>query len=224
VLITDTKLIASAAPIVTGAGTANAGNASISSGNVHAGLTQATLSPAVTLTYDAATGNLAGFPNTDVDVTVNGVTTTYPAGAPVPYTAGATISFGGAEIQISGTPANGDTFTVGGNVNGTGDNRNILLLGELQNKNTLQGGTANYNGAYGQIVSLVGNKTRELQVNSEADASLLMQLQTAQQSASGVNLDEEASNMIQYQQAYQAAARVMQAVSDMFDVLISLGR
>ncbi len=224
VLITDTKLIAAAAPIVTGATTGNAGSGTISTGTVNSAYTQATLTPALTLTYDSATNTFSGFPNMDVDVTVNGVTTTYAAGTPVPYTAGATISFGGAEIQISGAPANGDTFTVGANVNGSGDNRNMLLLGELQTKNVLQGGTANYNSAYSQIVSQVGNKTRELQVNSEADAALLLQLQTAQQSESGVNLDEEATNLLQYQQAYQASARVMQAVSDMFDVLISLGR
>ncbi|GGC03718.1 flagellar hook-associated protein FlgK [Oxalicibacterium flavum] len=224
VLITDTKLIAAAAPVVTGATTGNAGSGTISTGTANAAYTPATLTPALTLTYDSATSTFSGFPNMDVDVTVNGVTTTIPAGDPVPYTAGATISFGGVEIQISGAPANGDTFTVGPNVNGSGDNRNMLLLGELQTKNVLQGGTANYNSAYSQIVSQVGNKTRELQVNSEADAALLLQIQTAQQSESGVNLDEEATNLLQYQQAYQAAARVMQAVSDMFDVLISLGR
>ena len=81
-----------------------------------------------------------------------------------------------------------------------------------------------YNSAYSQLVSLVGNKTRELETNSAAEGALLSQMQTAQQSESGVNLDEEATNLLSYQQAYQASAKVMQAVSDMFDVLISLGR
>ena len=43
-------------------------------------------------------------------------------------------------------------------------------------------------------------------------------------SISGVNLDEELSNMIVYQSAYQAAARLVQATSDMYDILASLGR
>jgi flagellar hook-associated protein 1 FlgK len=159
-----------------------------------------------------------------VTVTTNGVTTTFPAGSAVTYTAGSTIAFGGAEIQISGAPANGDTFTISSNANGDGDNRNMLALGELQTKNVLQGGTASYNSAYSQLVSLVGNKTRELETNSAAEGALLSQMQTAQQSESGVNLDEEATHLLSYQQAYQASAKVMQAVSDMFDVLISLGR
>ncbi|GGI16330.1 MAG: flagellar hook-associated protein FlgK [Oxalicibacterium faecigallinarum] len=224
VLIKDTAMIAAAAPIVTGATTTNSGNATISAGSVAAGFAQSNLSPTVTLSYDAATGTFSGFPaGMDVTVTVNGTPTTYAAGTPVPYTAGATIAFGGAQVQISGTPADGDTFTIGQNVNGSGDNRNMLALGELQTKNVLQGGTASYNSAYAQLVSLVGNKTREVQVNSEADGALLKQLQDAQQSESGVNLDEEATNLLRYQQAYQAAGKVMQAVSDMFDVLIALG-
>lgn len=225
VLIKDLSSIAAATPIVTAATTTNTGTGAISSGSINAAFTAATVSTPVTLTYNATGGTLTGFPATmPVTVTTNGVPTTYAAGAAVPYTAGSTISFGGAEIKLSGAPADGDTFKISSNVNGLGDSRNMLALGELQTKNILQGGTANYNSAYSQLVSLVGNKTRELQVNSAAEGGLLKQMQTAQQSESGVNLDEEAANLIQYQQAYQAAAKVMQAVSDMFDILASLGR
>lgn len=224
VLIKDLSSIAAAAPIVTASTTTNTGTGAISAGSINAAFTAATVSTPVTLTYNSAGGTLTGFPATmPVTVTTNGVPTTYAAGAAVPYTAGSTVSFGGAEIKLSGAPADGDTFKISANVNGQGDNRNMLALGELQTKNILQGGTANYNTAYSQLVSLVGNKTRELQVNSAAEGGLLKQMQTAQQSESGVNLDEEAANLIQYQQAYQAAAKVMQAVSDMFDILASLG-
>ncbi|WP_293780279.1 flagellar hook-associated protein FlgK [uncultured Oxalicibacterium sp.] len=226
VLLKDVRQIAAAAPIVTAATTGNAGTGSISQGAVNSAYTSATVTPGVTLTYNAGTpATLSGFPSTlPVTVTANGTTTTYPAGTAVPYTADAQISFGGVDIQISGQPTSGDTFTIGANVSGSaGDNRNMLLLGALQTKNVLQGGTASFNSAYGQIVSLVGNKTRELKVNSEAESGLLQQIQNAQQSESGVNLDEEATNLLRYQQAYQAAGKVMQAVSDMFDTLIALG-
>lgn len=225
VLIKDLSKIAAAAPIVTGATSTNTGSGAISAGSINAAFTAATVATPVTLTYNSAGGTLTGFPATmPVTVTTNGVPTTYAAGAAVPYTAGSTISFGGAEIKLSGAPADGDTFKISANTNGQGDSRNMLALGQLQTTNVLQGGTANYNTAYSQLVSLVGNKTRELQVNSAAEGGLLKQMQTTQQSESGVNLDEEAANLIQYQQAYQAAAKVMQAVSDMFDILASLGR
>lgn len=224
VLISDVKDIAAAVPIRTAAPAANTGTGSISAGVINADFDAATAAalPA-TLTYDSAAGTFSGFPaGMDVTVTVNGTPTVYPAGTPVPFTEGATVSFGGVEVQIDGAPADGDTFTISNNTNGDGDNRNMLALGELQTKNALQGGTASYNSAYAQLVSFVGNKTGEMKASSDAEATLLKQVLDAQQSQSGVNLDEEATNLLRYQQAYQASGKVMQAASDMFDVLISL--
>jgi flagellar hook-associated protein 1 FlgK len=224
VLITDTNDIAAAAPIRTAAPTGNAGSATISAGTVDASFTGSAVP--TTLTYDETAGTFAGFPSgLPVTVTINGSSTTYAAPvASIPYTAGATIAFGGVQVQISGVPKNGDTFTISSNTSGTGDNRNILALGALQNSKVLLGGTADYNGAYSQIVSTVGNKTRELQVNSDAQEKLLTSIQSAQQSESGVNLDEEATNLIRYQQAYQASAKVMQVVSDLFNSLLSIAQ
>ncbi len=45
--------------------------------------------------------------------------------------------------------------------------------------------------------------------------------QTAQQSVSGVNLDQEAANMLQYEQAYQAAAQIIATSSTLFNSLLS---
>jgi flagellar hook-associated protein 1 FlgK len=41
-------------------------------------------------------------------------------------------------------------------------------------------------------------------------------------SISGVNLDEEAVRMITYQRAFQASARVIQAITEMLDILVNL--
>jgi flagellar hook-associated protein 1 FlgK len=97
-------------------------------------------------------------------------------------------------------------------------------MGALQASNTLAGGTASYQNAYGQVVSLMGNKTRELEVTSQAQGALLSQTQALQQSESGVNLDEEAASLLRYQQAYQAASKVMQTASQMFDTLFDAMR
>jgi len=140
------------------------------------------------------------------------------------YTSGQPISFNGWTTQISGAPAAGDTFTVGPNTGGASDNRNALLLSALQIKNTMAGQTTSYQGAYSQLVSQVGNKAREVQVTGTAQASLVSQAQMAQQSLSGVNLDEEAANLMRYQQAYQAAGKMIQIASTLFDTLLSLGK
>lgn len=225
VMITDTNLIAAGTPMRTAATSGNTGNATISAGSIDATFTAATVAPPVTLTYNAGAGTLTGFPATmPVTVTTNGVATTFAAGAAVTYTAGSTIAFGGTQFTVTGAPKDGDTFTISSNANGSGDNRNILALGALQTAKTLLGGTTTYNGAYSQIVNTIGNKTREVQVNSDAQGKLLTSIQGAQQSESGVNLDEEATNLIRYQQAYQASGKVMQVVSDLFDTLISISR
>lgn len=153
----------------------------------------------------------------------------------------------GIDIDLaSGTALAGDSFLIRPTVNGAsgisvaladpaklaaaassgaiGDNGNALSLAGLQTSQTLAGGTASYQGAYSQLVSQVGNKTRELEVTSSASGKLLAEATTALQNESGVNLDEEATNLLRYQQAYQAAAKVMQIASEMFDTLLTLGR
>jgi len=192
---------------------------------------------AIPLTYKAADttsslpARLTGFPvGTTVTVTqADGTMRTYAmdptvAGADyVPYTPGATVSFNGMSFKISGAPVDGDTFTVGPNPSGSGDNRNLLALEALQTANTMLGGTASFSSAYSQLVSQVGNKANEVNTTLKAQENLVTQTDTAIQSMSGVNLDEEAADLIRYQQAYQAAAKIVDITSKLFDQLISLG-
>lgn len=119
-----------------------------------------------------------------------------------------------AAVALSGTPPSV----------AVGDNRNALALGALQTAKTLGNGTATYQGAFSQLVSQVGNKTRELELTSSASGNLLSELTASMQAESGVNLDEEATNLLRYQQAYQAAAKSMQIAGELFDMLLSIGR
>jgi flagellar hook-associated protein 1 FlgK len=214
VAISDIAKIAAAAPIRTAAALTNAGSGTISAGTVNAPPpANVDLQQPVTITFHTPYDG-------QFDVTGGGAG--LPANNQV-YSAGADISFHDWTVQISGNPAAGDTFTIGPNSGGTSDNRNALLLGGLQTQNTLGGGTATYQSAYGQLVSQVGTKTRELEVTSKAQASLVTQAEQAQQALSGVNLDEEAANLLRYQQAYQASGKVMQIASTLFDTLLHLG-
>ncbi|MBR7798779.1 flagellar hook-associated protein FlgK [Undibacterium fentianense] len=177
------------------------------------------------LTYNAAGKTFSGFPvDANVTVTSGNTSTTYVAGTAVPYLEGSTISFSGMSFVVSGNFSNGDVINVTQNPNGTGDNRNASLLAGLQTKNTMASGSTTFQGAYSQFVSLVGNKAREVEITSTAETNLLKQAIAAEQSESGVNLDEEAANLLRYQQAYQAAGKVMQIASQLFDTIISLGR
>jgi flagellar hook-associated protein 1 FlgK len=86
------------------------------------------------------------------------------------------------------------------------------------------GNSTSFQGVYSQLVSQIGNKTRELNVTSTAQDTLVQQIVQTQQAVSGVNLDEEAANLLRYQRAYQAAGKAMQIASTLFDTLLSLGR
>ena len=223
-LVGDPARIAAAAPIRTALGTTNAGNATISGGSVNAAYLATPLGAPVTLSYNGGTNLLTGFPPTQpVTVTVSGTSTTYAAGAPVPYTAGATFAFGGIEVSILGSPANGDTFAIAPNTNGVGDNRNAKLLAALASANIV-GGTTTLSGALGQLVGYVGSVTHETGIEFEAQAAMLAQTERAMQSVSGVNLDEEAANLQRFQQAYQAAGQVMRIADSLFDTILDIHR
>ena len=222
VIAADVRQIAAAAPVRAQTGNANTGNATITPGSVSTGYVAPAAGAPVTLSFSG--GNLSGFPPaTPVSVTNNGVTTNYPAPvASIPYTNGATVTFSGISVQISGTPKDGDTFTVARNSNGVSDNRNALLLGKLQTQNTMAGGKSTYQGVYSQLVSDAGNKGREIQVTRDAQKALLQQAKTASDSLSGVNLDEEAANLLRYQQAYQAGAKMIDIGSKLLDTILAI--
>ena len=214
VAISDTSKIAAAAPIRSTTSLENIGSGRISEGTVNVVFpVNANLQQPVSIVFDS--------PPTTYTVTGTGVPGSPVAG--VAYAEGTAITYNGWTMQITGAPAAGDTFTVASNTNATADNRNALLLANLQTKNTMTGGTASYQGTYAQLVSQVGNKTRELELTSLAQTSMVNQIVQSQQSVSGVNLDEEAANLLRYQRAYQAAGRVIQVANTLFDTLLSLG-
>ena len=222
----DTSAIAAAAPITTAAASTNTGTGNIDLGSVTSVANLAGSPPALTLplTINYSGGNLTGFPaGFPVTVTqADGTSTTYAAGASVPYTDGARIDFAGIGFSITGTPANGDSYTVQANTGGVSDNRNAVLLGKLQQAKTTNGSSASYESAYAQLVSQIGSQTRTAQVTAASQQTVLQQATDARDSLSGVNLDEEAANLIRYQQAYMASGKVMEIASKLFDSILAI--
>jgi flagellar hook-associated protein 1 FlgK len=103
------------------------------------------------------------------------------------------------------------------------NNANALAIAALQSTSGLVGGSTTIEGGYALLVGEIGNVTDEAKINNQAQSNLLTQTKAAQQSVSGVNLDEEAANLIRYQQAYQASAQIIKSATSMFDTLLSLG-
>ncbi|TXI19801.1 MAG: flagellar hook-associated protein FlgK [Nitrosomonas sp.] len=213
VRITDTNAIAAAGPNRTNAALTNVGTGTISAGTLASFPVDINLQQPLTITFHSPY---------DGQYDVVGIGTGLPATNQV-YTAGADISFNGYTFQISGDPAAGDVFTVTPNDSGSADNRNILLLGTLQSSNTMENGSATFQSAYGQLVSKIGNETRELEVTSKAQANLLAQTEQSIQSISGVNLDEEAANLLRFQQAFQASSKIIDISNTLFDSILRIG-
>ncbi|HEY9105507.1 MAG TPA: flagellar basal body rod C-terminal domain-containing protein, partial [Roseateles sp.] len=224
VLTRDAAKVAAASPVITGKAAGNKGSAALGAATVDASYPSTPLAGTVTLSFDAASGNLSGFPaSSPVTVTLaDGTSTTYAAGAPVPYTAGAKMSFDGITVSMTGAPAQGDTFTIGNNTAGVSDGSNALLLGALQRKTTMANGTATFNGAYSQIVSDVGNRAMAVKVAATTQDSVTSQIKASQQAISGVVQDEETANLLMFQQMYQANAKVIQTASTIFDTILGI--
>ncbi|MCW9023761.1 MAG: flagellar hook-associated protein FlgK [Gammaproteobacteria bacterium] len=130
----------------------------------------------------------------------------------------------GFRVKLTGTPKKGDSFKIEFNTDGIGDNSNAVSLSKLQDMAILANKTASYSQSYAQMISRVGSKTHELEVNRDAQQLLLNQSVERKEAISGVNLDEEAANMVKYQNLYQANAQVIATANDMLEELMNAFR
>jgi flagellar hook-associated protein 1 len=197
VALTGTSQIAAAGAIQTSAGGTNTGSAAISSGTV----------------VNAANPNLL---NTATIQFLSPTTYSVNGAGSFAYTSGGNIAQNGWQVQISGVPATGDTFTVQSNAGGTGDNRNALASANLQTQGVLSNGTVSVNGAVSSLITSIGSQAQQINTAQTAQTAINSQAQQSVQSVSGVNLDEEAANLLQWQQAYQASAQALSIANGTF--------
>jgi flagellar hook-associated protein 1 len=198
--------IAAASLAQTGVGAANTGTGTISAATVNPA---AWVPDTYTLSFTAA----------------NQYQVTSSAGAVVAsgtYTAGAAISFEGAQVAVSGTPASGDSFIIRSSTAAdAGDNSNANALVSALGAANLAGGTTSLSGAANNLIARIGIITQQAQSNATAQQSVNQDATTARSNLTGVNLDDQAAKMLQYQQAYQAMAQMIQTSGEMFTSLIT---
>jgi len=205
--MTDPNGIAAAAALTSKAASANTGTGSIGAVTVDDPTNAALLSNA-TLSFPTA----GSYQVTDSSGNV------LSSGS---YAPGQTISANGWSVTPSGTPAANDSFTVGINANGLNDTSNALTMAQLADKGILNGGKQSVVAAYGSLTTNIGTVGSQAQTNLTTQTSLYNQAVSAQQSVSGVNLDEEAASLVRYQQAYQASAQIISTSQSIFSSLIS---
>ena len=202
--------IAAASPARADAAAGNLGSGIATLSDVAPGYTQ--LPGKVTATFDGTGFSFKDAGGATLTPSAIGIT---PGGA-LAYTVG------GLTFSFSGAPKAGDQFTLSPNTGAVSSNGNALALAKLQVAPTV-GGVSSFNDAYAQLVNNVGTKARSVQIASASQDSITAQIRTAQQSVSGVNMDEETVALLRFQQMYQANARVIQAATTVFDTILGLG-
>lgn len=144
----------------------------------------------------------------------------------VPYTdAGGNAKTFNVGMTVSGNPASGDSFNIAMTTPGSTDNRNAQDLLALQSKATV-GATAttpgvSFTDAYGGLVTTVGSLTKQGQLDATATDTIVTSARNARDSLSGVDLDEEAGNLTKYQQYYTASSQIIKTAQEIFSTLIN---
>ena len=157
------------------------------------------------------------------------------------------LVFDGLSIEITGNAVAGDSFLlkpvadvasslqllvkdvnklatgINDDENGSGDNRNVAKLLDIQNEK-LVNGTKTLNSAYTSLVSYIGSETQTAKISAQSSQNITQQIYEQNQSISGVNIEEEYISMQVYMQYYQANAKVIDAATTIFDTILGLAK
>ncbi|MEC4559814.1 flagellar hook-associated protein FlgK [Pseudomonas inefficax] len=129
------------------------------------------------------------------------------------------------EMSVSGAPKNGDSYTVALAGAGSADNRNAQSVIDLQTKSTVEVGAdgkgISLTDAYAKLVSNVGGKAGQAQMDSDATTALHTSALDSRNGLSGVSIDEETGNLIKFQQYYTASSQIIKAAQETFATLIN---
>jgi len=110
------------------------------------------------------------------------------------------------------------------------DNRIALKIAELRHKDCFSAEIYeadedkrkyNYDEFYRNIISSLGNIGQEAATAVDAKKLLVDQIEYRRQAISGVSLDEEMSNLIKYEHSYNAAARIVNVMDEMLEIVVS---
>ncbi|AAU27309.1 TPA: flagellar hook-associated protein FlgK [Legionella pneumophila] len=160
----------------------------------------------VNVTDSTTAGPFAFIPNTNNVIQIpDGITPSY-------------------SVVLSGIPKSGDQFTTDYNTGGFGDNRNGLILGNIQQNKIFSNGSETLFDRYGNLLAEVGGRTNQAKTSFESADILHKQALDFQDSKSGVNLDEEGANLLVFQQAYQAAGKLMEISNQIMNLLFDIMR
>lgn len=129
------------------------------------------------------------------------------------YMPGAPVNLAGLSLTLSGTPADGDSYTVAATRAGSRDNGNLAGLAALR-------ASGRFEGQANDMVTANASALSAKRQVADAQAVMLEGSLAARDALSGVNLDNEAVELMRFQQAYQASSRIIQVARDTFESLL----
>lgn len=121
------------------------------------------------------------------------------------------------QMNVSGSPATGDTFTL--SPGGPASGGNVDALGQLATAPLLNGNTLN--DAWSNITGNVGAAVNSANTSQTNANTAVKGTQAAVSAVSGVSLDQQAGQLQLYQQAYQASAKSIAIVNQLFQGLLN---
>lgn len=129
---------------------------------------------------------------------------------------------GSADLGIHSSIKENQNLLATGQGGGPSDNSNILQLSTIFEQPIDALGNSSIDEFYRDIVTRVAQGTAAERAKAEGLNQFRQSLGSQREQFSGVSLDEEAVRLIEFQQAYAASARVIRAVDELFDVLVTL--
>jgi flagellar hook-associated protein 1 FlgK len=127
----------------------------------------------------------------------------------------------GSALNMSVVMTDPSQIAAAGAGDGTGDNSNAVAMASLGKQAIVNGQTpSDY---YSNFVSTLGSTVSTVQTENTAQKAAVTQLQTQNDTLSGVNLNDEASAMTTVERSYQAASQVFTMINTIMASALNLG-
>lgn len=176
-------------------------------------------------TRDGALANLRNGLDSLASQLITQVNTVYSAGYDLNGNTGASFFTGttAADIGVNSSLVTDPSLVqAAGTAGATGDNTVALALAQMAQKTSAALGNQTFAGAYGHLVTDLGNALSNANEQMANHDSVTSMLSRQRDSVSGVSMEEELTNLMTFQKAYQASAQIVSTVNQMLLTLINM--
>jgi flagellar hook-associated protein 1 FlgK len=126
-----------------------------------------------------------------------------------------------ADLAVQPALMNDPSLLAASRTGATGDNSNLLRLAALQSQPVLANGTQTLTQGYDALVGSTATQVQNLTNQQTSQQALGQQLQTQQQSISGVDPNQELINLLNFQRSFQIASEYIGTVNTTLQSLLA---